>query len=277
MARKTEDLSPAARKLNVRDRKFCELYSIAHNRASAYTGAGFKATTPMAIAASAARLLGREDVQDYLSELHQKRSQRLEITGDRVLLEVARIAYSNIGDVLTWDDGGINVRDSKELNEHVMAAIAEVSESRSKGMVTKTVKMHDKKWALSKLMQYLGINYSLEQLISKLRSLDYEVRDKRLAKSIASPDDFDNEGADAALGVKDKEKLSEALGTNSEELIQKIRDLGFNVVKQQPELSNAVLAQELANNLVDLTGESDRLNSMDEFNEDDDDLDGFDD
>lgn len=107
-------------------------------------------------------LLKKPEIQTYIAKLQEKRSLRTQITADRVLEELAAIAFSNVSDVVQADRNGIVITDLDELPMTVQAAIAEVSsfsrESAEGNVTTSTkVKMHDKLGALRPLAQHLGI------------------------------------------------------------------------------------------------------------------------
>lgn len=172
--------SSVRQSLNPRHRLFAEKYVIKPNIADAYLGAGYTAKSRAIAVSNGSKILTRQDVQTYIQELQDRRSRRLEITADRVLQEVARVAFATIGDVTEWENNQMKVKDSKDINEDVMAAIAEVSETRAKGSVTLAVKMHQKTRALGQLMKYLGIDIDPNQLIARVRSLDYVVSDPTL-------------------------------------------------------------------------------------------------
>lgn len=175
--------SSVKQSMNPRHRLFAEKFVIKPNIADAYLAAGFTAKNRKIASSNGSKLLAREDVQVYIQELQDRRSQRLEITADRVLQEVARVAFATIGDVTEWENNQMKVKDSRDINEDVMAAIAEVSETRAKGSVTLAVKMHAKTKALGQLMKYLGIDIDPNQLIARVRSLDYVVSDPTLIEN----------------------------------------------------------------------------------------------
>ena len=86
------------------------------------------------------------------------RSRRTHISADRVLRELARIAFSDIRDSTFWDaQGGIRLLDSIDIGDDAAAAIQEVSETRTGAQVTRKVKLASKHAALVALMPHLGL------------------------------------------------------------------------------------------------------------------------
>lgn len=184
--------SSVKQSLNPRHRLFAEKFVIKPNIADAYLGAGFGAKNRKVASTNGCKLLTRPDIQAYIQELQDRRSQRLEITADRVLTEVARVAFATIGDVTEWKDNTLKVKNSEEINDDVMAAIAEVSETSTRGSRVLSVKMHQKTRALGQLMKHLGIDVDPNQLIARLRAFDYTIVDN-LAKTDDEDDGDDDE------------------------------------------------------------------------------------
>lgn len=79
--------------LTDKQRVFCEEYIIDFNGRQAAIRAGYE---PNSASEIASQNLTKLNVQAYLSELMQARSERTAITQDRVLAEIARIAFSDI-------------------------------------------------------------------------------------------------------------------------------------------------------------------------------------
>ena len=83
------------------------------------------------------------------------RSRRVEISADRVLLELGRLGYSRLDDYVTMEGGNLTYEDWVNLNDDQLAAIKEVSDGGEKGGVT--LKMHNKEGPLDKLARHLGM------------------------------------------------------------------------------------------------------------------------
>lgn len=81
--------------LTDKQRLFCDEYLIDLNATQAAIRAGYSERTA---AAQAARLLTNVKVQEYVQQRQRDRVERTEITQDRVLRELAIIAFSNAAD-----------------------------------------------------------------------------------------------------------------------------------------------------------------------------------
>ena len=79
-----------------------------------------------------------------------------EITGNRVLRELAAIGFASMADFCHWSTEGIELLHSGKLSKEQTAAIAEISES-STGNGAVRIKTHAKLKALEMLGRHLGI------------------------------------------------------------------------------------------------------------------------
>lgn len=103
------------------------------------------------------KLLAEAEAKVYA--VTERFMERYAISQERVLHELARIAFSTQTDLVSWDSiNGITVKDSADLSEDVKSSIIEVSETESKDGTKKVkVKMADKRAALETLAKHLGI------------------------------------------------------------------------------------------------------------------------
>ena len=82
------------------------------------------------------------------------RSDRLGVSQDRVVLELARLAFADMRDFASWGDGGVRLRPSEELTEDQAACVSEIVETPGKGV---RVKLFGKQPALAALARHLGL------------------------------------------------------------------------------------------------------------------------
>lgn len=149
-----------ARKLTPKQRRFADEYLKDLNGKQAAIRAGY---SPKTAEQQAARLLSYAEVGEYVAKRMKDRERRTEITQDRVLQEVARLAFLDIRKALQ-DDG--QLKPMSELDDDTAAAIAglEILEEfsgsgRDRELVgyTKKIRLSDKKGALELLMRHLGM------------------------------------------------------------------------------------------------------------------------
>ena len=139
-----------------KQKRFCEEYMIDLNATQAAIRAGY---SPKTAAAQAARLLTNVKVQLYLSQLQAKQSRRTGVSADRVVRELAKIAFVNAGDVIT-SSGELKA----DANPDDLAAVQSVKVKLfGEDGVEKEVRLNDKLKALELLGKHLGtFNGNLE-------------------------------------------------------------------------------------------------------------------
>ena len=98
-------------------------------------------------------LLRKPEIAKAVEDGMAARSRRLEIDGDRVMREYAKIAFANIGNLAVWGKDGVELRDHTEISEDDAAAIVELSiDGKHRGRI----KLHDKRAALDALGRLVG-------------------------------------------------------------------------------------------------------------------------
>lgn len=152
-------------KLNDLQIAFCREYVKDRDPVAAAKRAGYSNTT---VKRRAHEFLGNPNVVAYISQLMGETSMLAELPGDNVVAELARIAFTNINEVIKWDadNGVVLVRSSDGIHESAMSSIASIRE-RSQTFTNKhgkestqrfiEVKLHDKLAALDKLARIKGL------------------------------------------------------------------------------------------------------------------------
>jgi phage terminase small subunit len=136
---------------NLRQRRFIEEYLRSDNPRAAAQAAGYAPTT---VKQNAAVLLRRPSVAAVVRRELDARAERTRIAADRIVLELARVAFSDIGRIADWSEGaGLTVRALADLSDGDRAAVARVT--RHGGHVT--IVLHDKIRALDALGKYFKL------------------------------------------------------------------------------------------------------------------------
>ena len=143
---------------------FAQQYIIDFNAAQAAVRAGY---APKNARAQGSRLLTDADMLARVRFLVQRRQALTEVEQARVVAELARIGFSDIGEVMEWGPNGATLIPSDKLPLHARAAIqsVKVEETILASMkngdrllkVTTEVKMHPKNPPLSLLAQHTGM------------------------------------------------------------------------------------------------------------------------
>jgi len=109
--------------LTPKQARFVEEYLVDLNATQAAIRAGYSENT--------ARQIGQEnltkpDIQSAIQSATRNRSERIKIDQDWVLKRVALLADAKITDLMSWDDGGIYFKNSKELTPEQAYLVGEV-------------------------------------------------------------------------------------------------------------------------------------------------------
>lgn len=143
--------------------KFCNEYIKDYNATRAY-----KATYPSCKKDSTAnvngsKLLSNTNIQEYIKQLQQDLTKKMNITQERVLQEMARIAFGDVRKLYN-DYGGLkNIQDMDDDTAATIQSIESFEEydgygnDREKIGDTKKVKLYSKEKALDMLGKYFGM------------------------------------------------------------------------------------------------------------------------
>ena len=125
---------------------FADEYLIDLNATRAYKVAYPRVKNDEVAAAAAARLLRNVKVAAYISERMQERQKRTEVTQDRVIEELAVIAFAKATDFAQIVNGNVVLTDTADLTESQIRAIAGIKE----GKFGIELKLNDKEKALGR-------------------------------------------------------------------------------------------------------------------------------
>ena len=132
---------------------FADEYLIDLNATRAYRKAYPSVKRDETAAQAGSRMLRNAKVAAYIQERMQERQKRTEITQDRVLQELAAIAFAKVTDYAEVKDECVKIKDTKDLDEQQIRAIAGIKE----GKFGIEVKLNDKEKALELLGRHLGM------------------------------------------------------------------------------------------------------------------------
>ena len=132
---------------------FADEYLIDLNATRAYRKAYPSVKRDETAAQAGSRMLRNVKVAAYIQERMQERQKRTEITQDRVLQELAAIAFAKVTDYSEVKDECVKIKDTKDLDEQQIRAIAGIKE----GKFGIEVKLNDKEKALELLGRHLGM------------------------------------------------------------------------------------------------------------------------
>lgn len=136
-----------------KQKRFCDEYLIDLNATRAYKVAYSNIKNDITARANASRMLTNANVANYISERMEERQKRTEVTLDRVVQELADIAFSKVTDYATVKDDMVKIKDTDELTENQIRAISGIKE----GKFGIELKLNDKEKALELLGRHLGM------------------------------------------------------------------------------------------------------------------------
>ena len=132
---------------------FADEYLIDLNATRAYRVAYPSVKKDETAAQAGSRMLRNVKVAEYIQERMEERQKRTEITQDRVLEELAAIAFARAADFAEVKDGFVIIKDTAGLSEQQIKAIAGIKE----GKFGVELKLNDKEKALEILGRHLGM------------------------------------------------------------------------------------------------------------------------
>lgn len=157
-------MGKVASKLTDQQLAFCQNYALTLSGTDAALAAGYSEKTA---GNQAAQLLRNPNIRAELQRRMAHRARRLDLKADKIVLELMRVAFSDIRDVSDFGPGGLRIRDSLELHDDSAAAIQSIqtdTKTRTLGRdggevttVTIKIKMHEKLRALDLLARHLGL------------------------------------------------------------------------------------------------------------------------
>ena len=114
--------------------------------------------TPMTVATKASKLHNSPDVALRIAEIKAQFATKTSITAQRVLEEMAKIGFANVGDFVTVGPDGKSNVDLSKISKDQMAAVSEIQIDTSEdGKQRVKVKLHDKRAALLDIGKHLGM------------------------------------------------------------------------------------------------------------------------
>lgn len=152
----------ARKVLTPKQRRFCEEYVVDNNGKQAAIRAGYSAKSAEV---HASRMLSNAKVQEYVAELKLQIAERNGVTVDRVVQELANIAFGTIGAFFRILSDGTPVLDMTGATAEQIATLSEISTEEyvvGKGedaqpAIRVKIKQHSKLKALELLGQHLGM------------------------------------------------------------------------------------------------------------------------
>lgn len=137
-----------------KQKKFVEEYLIDLNATQAAIRAGYKAKNAQRASEIGCQLLQKTQVSNEVAKRMAERSRRTGINADRVLIELAKIAFANADDIIESKDATLKENASRDD----LAAIQSIKvKTFGEDGVEREIKLADKLKALDMLGRHLGM------------------------------------------------------------------------------------------------------------------------
>ena len=140
--------------LTWRQRRFVEEYLVCGNATEAARRIGLSDENAQS---NGFRLLRVPMVAAAIAVEQKASAERTRITMDRVRLEIARLGFADIGDIVDWDGDTLRLRPRDLIAKDDRAAIAELKVRPGKHGPRITVRLHSKERALEALAKHVGL------------------------------------------------------------------------------------------------------------------------
>ena len=137
-----------------KQKRFCEEYLIDLNATQAAIRAGYSPKTAGAIGAEN---LEKPQIRACIDKALAEQSKRTGVTADRVVRELAKVAFVNSQDVVNYDDATVRPDATRDDTAAVASVRVKTIPTKDGPGVEREVKMHDKLKALELLGKRLRL------------------------------------------------------------------------------------------------------------------------
>jgi len=135
----------------------CTKYLATHNKSAAYKAGGFNGKKT-SLGEVAKQYFNRAHIKAYVDKQLVDQSDRTNVSIERTLMELGKIAYSNEGDYWeSWDVTGGKIKSKDELTKDQLAAISGVSFEPGMFGIKARIHLHSKNEALKILMDHFHL------------------------------------------------------------------------------------------------------------------------
>lgn len=116
--------------LTQKQKIFADEYLIDLNATRAYKVAYPSVKKDETASSASSRMLRNVKVAKYIEKRMEERSKRTEITQDNVLKELATIAFANVTDFVSIENGVVTVKDTKDIPKELLPAISSIKDGK---------------------------------------------------------------------------------------------------------------------------------------------------
>lgn len=140
----------------------------------AYAKVGYKPAD-----SNASRLMLNDKVKERIIEIQTEAGERVQITKAKVMAELAKVAFVDLGDLAVWNDSGVTWKSRDEMTKEQRQAIASIKQTMNEHGGTTELKLHDKLKALEMIGKELGM------FSGKPKAIPADIKEKSTEELIA--------------------------------------------------------------------------------------------
>lgn len=139
-------------RLTPKQRLFVDAYLVSLNASEAARQAGYRSPRLLG-----QQLLANPSLQSAIQARQAQLADANAVTPERVIQELALVAFANMADYAAWDSAGVTLKASTALTAAQTRVVGEISQTTSKDGGTVRFKLHSKVAALAHLGKHLGL------------------------------------------------------------------------------------------------------------------------
>lgn len=140
--------------MTAKQKTFCDEYLIDLNATQAAIRAGYSPKTAYSIGNE---LLNKPDVRTHIDKSLAERSKRTGVNADRVIQELAKLAFVNAPDVVDTQNATVRSDASKDDTAAIASVKVKITQGETSDTVEREIRLTDKIKALELLGKHLGM------------------------------------------------------------------------------------------------------------------------
>lgn len=140
-----------------KQKRFVEEYLVDLNATQATIRAGYKAGSAQRASEIGSELLQKTPVSDAIAKAMAERSKRTGISQDRVIQELARIAFVNPQNVINPKDASVKANATEDDLACIQSVKVKTTNGSKGKSIEREVRLNDKMKALELLGKHLGM------------------------------------------------------------------------------------------------------------------------
>lgn len=141
-------------RLTAKQKRFIEEYLIDLNATQAAIRAGYSVESAKEIGCEN---LTKPNIQQAIEKQMAERSKRTGVNQDRIIMELARIAFINPSDIIDSSDASIKESASEDDLACIQSVKVKISEGEKGSLTEREIRLNDKIKALEMLGRHLGM------------------------------------------------------------------------------------------------------------------------